>query len=271
MKKAVILIFAFLLISGALISIGCNKRNETLILATTTSLNDTGLLNYLIPEFSKKTGLKVKPIAVGSGEALKMGEKGDADIVLSHSPAKEQDLLKNDPEAKRTPFMYNYFVIVGPKDDPADISAAPSAEKAFKRITDTKQIFISRADESGTNEIELGIWEKAGIKPIEPFYIKTGQGMLETLEVANEKKAYTLTDKATYLSSKNNLKSLSMLLTDKESLKNVYSLIELNDKKLNINTEAAKKFKNWLLSKQALTKISNFGIETYKEPLFFIN
>lgn len=264
-----IILLGFLLI--AVLS-GCQpeSKQKTLILATTTSLNDTGLLSYLLPKFTKETGIKVKPIAVGSGEALEMGARGDADIVLAHSPDKEKELVTTGKVEKRIPFMYNYFVIVGPANDPAKVATSDGAEEAFQRITASKQIFISRGDESGTHKKELKIWEAAGIKPSGAPYIKTGQGMGETLQVANEEKAYTLTDKATFISLKDRLDGLRILLTKKKSLKNTYSVIVLNAKKEQVNQAGARKFKDWLLSKKVLDKIASFGQEKYGEPLFVI-
>jgi len=263
-----------LLLVVALLS-GCqkseSKANQSIILATTTSLNDTELLSYLLPKFTNKTGINVKPIAVGSGEALEMGVKGDADIVLSHSPDKEEELLKKGQAVSRTSFMYNYFAIVGPKNDPAGIAEASSAEEAFKKIAESKQVFVSRGDDSGTEKKELKIWEKAKVDYKGTNYIKTGQGMGETLQVANEKDAYTLTDKATYISFKEKLGELKILLTNNKSLRNTYSLIELNPKKVKFNKESAKKFKEFLLSKITLQRIAKFGTKKYGEPLFMLS
>ncbi len=263
----VLAIYALILLSIT----GCtNKKEETLILATTTSVYDSGLLDYLLPIFSRETGIKVKPVAVGTGEALKMGAKGDADILIVHAPEKEKELIKNGQAAKRHPFMFNYFFVVGPKDDPAKIDSAKTAHEAFTEISRKKHLFVSRGDKSGTHIKEQAIWSQAQVKPQSNHYLKTGQGMGATLLIANEKNGYALTDKATYLVLKSRLKYLKSWSFKDASLKNTYSVIELNSGQVDTQEDKAKKFKNWLLSKKTLDKISDYGKKKYKEGLFSI-
>ena len=174
-----------------------------MIMATTTSTKDSGLLDELVPAFERTGDCKVKTVAVGSGQALAMGEKGDADVLLVHSPDAEETFMDEGHGASRTAVMHNDFVIVGPASDPANIADAPDATTAFRRIAREKAPFASRADESGTNAKELKLWEEAGIKPSGSWYLETGQGMGETLTVASQKEAYTLSDRGTFLATKN--------------------------------------------------------------------
>jgi tungstate transport system substrate-binding protein len=177
--------------------------NGQMILATTTSTQDSGLLDDLVPKFEGESGCSVKTIAVGSGEALELGEKGNADVLLVHSPKAEQEYMDGGHGLSRKAVMYNDFIVVGPKDDPAKIKGADSVAEAFTRIAKAEAPFASRADESGTNAKELSIWEAAGIEPKGSWYIETGQGMGETLTIASQKQAYTLSDRGTYLAKHN--------------------------------------------------------------------
>jgi tungstate transport system substrate-binding protein len=242
--------------------------SKTLILATTTSTKDTGLLDELLPAFKKKYGITVKPIAVGTGEALKMGERGDADVLLVHAPASEETFMKAKHGTVRKAVMFNYFVIIGPKNDPANIRKAPSAIEAFKRIAAKKAMFVSRGDDSGTNKKELELWKKAGVKAQGDWYLKTGQGMASTIRVANEKQAYTLADEGTFLVQKKNI-DIKLLYQYHKDLYNKYSVIAVNPKKSSkINKAGALKFVEFITSKQGQKLIGNFGVKKYGKPLF---
>jgi tungstate transport system substrate-binding protein len=205
--------------------ISCNKTaKKELILASTTSTDDSGLFDVLLPDFEKATGYKVKLIAVGSGEAIKLGEKGEADVLLVHSRKAEDKFMEDGFGSVRKDVMHNDFVIVGPKDDPAGIKGK-SASDAFAAIANSNSIFVSRADKSGTNTKELAIWEKAGIKDTKAeWYIESGQGMGETLTITNEKSGYTLTDRGTWLAMKKNF-SLEILVEGDKLLLNPYGVI----------------------------------------------
>lgn len=225
---------------------GCGKSGPTsLTLATTTSTADTGLLDYLLPVFEKQYNVKVKPIAVGSGEALKMGERGDADVLLVHSKADEETFVKSGFGLARVEVMYNDFVILGPPADPAGIKGDKSAVDAFKKIAAAGATFVSRADDSGTNKKETKLWAEAGVNPKgRPWYIQTGQGMGETITVTNQKQGYTLSDRATYLARKDTLEIVILVEGDKQLL-NPYSVIVVNSNKhpgLKLNTKGAGDF-----------------------------
>jgi tungstate transport system substrate-binding protein len=244
---------------------------KTLILATTTSTKDTGLLDELLPAFKKKYGITVKPIAVGTGEALKMGERGDADVLLVHAPASEEKFMSAKHGTVRKQVMYNYFVIIGPKKDPANIRRAPSAAEAFKRIAAKKLTFVSRGDDSGTNKKELDLWKKAGVKAEGDWYLKTGQGMAATIRIANEKQAYTLADEGTFLVQKKNIDTVLLYQYHKD-LYNQYSAIAVNpNKSKKINKKGAQSFIAYLTSKSGQKLIGNFGVKKYGKPLFVPN
>lgn len=243
---------------------------KTIILATTTSTQDSGLLDVLIPMFEKQTGYMVKTIAVGSGQAMKMGERGEADVLLVHSPAAEKKFMEEGYGVTRKIVMHNDFVIVGPPSDPAKIKEAKTTQDAFKNIAETGSLFISRGDNSGTNAKELGIWKAIGVTPTgQKWYQPTGLGMGQTLNVASEKNGYTLTDRATYLAFKKNL-ALVILKEGDPILLNVYHVIELNPAKSpKINVAGGKAFADFMLAKKTQAVISKFGIAKYGGPLFF--
>lgn len=246
--------------------------NPTIRLSTTTSVNDSGLLGALQPAFEADTGYKLEITSKGSGAAIALGESGDADCLLVHSPAAEEEFVQEGYGVERIPFMYNYFVIVGPKDDPAGVAQCQQASEAFKAIAQAQVDFISRGDESGTHKKELEIWETAGIDPEkESYYISTGLGMGDCLTQANERKGYVLTDKATYLSMKDNLPELQILLERSDEMMNTYSLIEVNkEKNANVNNEGAEAFIAWMTSDKGKQMIAEYGQEEYGESLFFL-
>lgn len=264
MKK--LIIFLVLLFSPLFVM----AENKTIILATTTSTDDTGLLDALIPLFQQESGYFVKTIAVGSGMALLLGKRGEADVLLVHSPEEEELFMREGFGIARRLVMHNDFVIVGPQNDPAGISSARSSTEAFKDIAKTKSLFISRGDNSGTHVKELKIWQSAQINPTgKNWYHETGLGMGQTLAVANEKGGYTLTDRGTYLALRKNL-SLKILKEGDRSLLNIYHVIELNPQKNpTVNIKGGKAFADFLVSKRAQNVIKSFGREKFGMPLFF--
>jgi tungstate transport system substrate-binding protein len=247
-----------------------SAEDRNVILSTTTSTYDSGLLDVLIPIFEKETGYFVKPIAVGSGQAMAMGAKGEADVLLVHSPEAEKEFMAQDNGVNRRLVMHNDFVIVGPPSDPARVKGMTSAAKAMEAIAGKGALFVSRGDNSGTHAKELSLWKKAGIDPEgKKFYQQTGLGMGQMLSVASEKSAYTLTDRGTYLSLKKSL-GLVILVEGDESLKNIYHVIEVNPKKFpKVNAAGGKAFADFMVSKEAQDVIRRFGVEKYGQPLFF--
>ncbi|MDQ0155254.1 substrate-binding domain-containing protein [Robertmurraya andreesenii] len=241
-----------------------------LILATTTSTQDSGLLDELIPMFEKEHPYKIKTVAVGTGQALEMGVKGEADVLLTHAPASEQELVDNGDVQNYKRVMYNDFIIVGPKADPAGIKGLET-QAAFKKIFDDKAIFVSRGDDSGTHKKELGIWEKLGLTPTENTnYVETGQGMGNTLQVANEKQGYVLTDRATYLAQKSNYADMEIIVEGDKDLMNIYHVMEVNPEKNDqINNEGAKAFVEFMVSDEIQKVIEEFGKDKYGESLFY--
>jgi tungstate transport system substrate-binding protein len=238
------------------------------ILATTTSTADTGLLDALGPLFKDATGYTLKPIAVGSGAALELGKRGEADVVLAHSPAAEQTFMEEGYGSERRSVMFNDFVIVGPEDDPAGIAGNPSAVEAMRQIADSQSRFVSRGDESGTNALELRLWKQAGIEPAGEWYIESGTGMGETLTIANERGAYTITDRGTYLALRDRL-ALPILVEGDKALINIYHVITLNPANgPNINSEGGEAFLTFLLDPATQEFIGEFGIDEFGEPLF---
>lgn len=239
------------------------------VLATTTSTQDSGLLDVLVPMFEKETGYMVKTIAVGTGKALEMGQNGEADVLLVHAPESEKPLVDSGVATNYQLVMHNDFILVGPKDDPAGIKGLATSVEALKKISESNAIFVSRGDDSGTQKKELGLWEKAGIKPSGTWYQETGQGMGATLKVASEKDGYTLTDRATYLALKDEL-NLDIMLEGEESLLNIYHVMQVNPEKFeNINGEAGKAFVEFMIAPETQKVIGDFGVDKYGEQLFF--
>jgi tungstate transport system substrate-binding protein len=243
---------------------------KTIILATTTSTQDSGLLDVLIPLFEKKTGYMVKTIAVGSGQAMAMGERGEADVLLVHSPDAEKKFMAQGFGSNRRIVMHNDFIIVGTAADPAKIKGAKSSAEAFKKIAETQSLFISRGDNSGTHAKEKAIWKASEIEySKQKWYQETGLGMGQTLGVAAEKKGYTLADRGTYLSLKKNL-GLEILCEGDPLLLNVYHVIEVNPAKWpRVNAAGAKAFADFIVSAEAQKVIATFGVDKFGSPLFF--
>lgn len=244
--------------------------NPTLILATTTSTQDSGLLDVLVPLFEQQTGYTVQTVAVGTGQALKMGEEGNADVLLVHAPTSEEEFMANGFGKDRAAVMHNDFIIVGPKADPAGIQGAGSATEALKKIFAAGATFISRGDDSGTHKKELDLWKKAELAPQgQAWYLETGQGMGATLTVASEKGAYTLTDRGTFLAQKANL-DLVLVLEGDPPLLNPYHVITVNPEKwAKANYDGAMAFYNFMLAPETQKVIGAFGVEKYGQPLFF--
>jgi len=261
-----------ILVSFNVFILSCSKKIDTeVILATTTSTYDSGLLDELLPAFEEETGFKVKPIAVGTGEAIAMGEKGEADVILVHARSAEDEFVEGGYGIGRKDVMHNDFVIIGPESDPAAIEGMSSAGEAFQAVSETENLFVSRGDDSGTNKKELKIWESAGISPQGDWYIESGQGMGATLRIADEKQAYTMADRGTYLSQEETL-SLIILVEGDEILFNPYGAIPVNPgkhKDIDINYEGACAFADFITGERGQAIIKEFGIEKYGQPLFY--
>lgn len=244
--------------------------NPNLILATTTSTQDSGLLDELIPLFEEQTGYTVQTVAVGSGEAMKMGEEGNADVLLVHAPSSEVAFMEGDFGKDRFLVMHNDFIIVGPSSDPAGIKGMATAAEAFTTIFNAGASFITRGDDSGTHKKELALWKAAGLDPAgQTWYIETGQGMGASMTVASEKQAYILTDRATYLANKDNYQ-LEVLVEGEPGLLNVYHVITVNPEKwTEMNYEGALAFANFMVASETQAVISEFGKDKFGQPLFF--
>lgn len=245
-------------------------ENPDVILATTTSTENSGLLGVLIPKFEEQTGYKIKTVAVGTGAALKMGQNGEADVLMTHAPASEQPLVDDGYVMDYTLLMHNDFVVVGPAADPAGIKEAADASEALKKIADAKTIFISRGDDSGTHKKELKLWGAANIKPEGTWYQESGSGMGNTLNVTAEKDGYTLTDRATYLNLKENLTNLEILFEGDDSLMNIYHAMAVNPEKYDkANYDGAKAFIDYLVTPETQEVIGEYGKDKFGQPLFF--
>lgn len=274
MKNKIFIIILCMMASVILVACG-KSTSETseikgeIILATTTSTQDSGLLDVLLPVFTKQTGWEVKTIAVGTGEALKMGETGEADVLLVHAKAKEEAFIKAGYGLERFDVMYNDFVIVGPD---GLIEKNEDANATFQTIYDNKYAFVSRGDESGTHTKELSIWESTGVTPTDnPNYISSGQGMGATILMAEEKEAFTLSDRATWLTTKEKT-SMEIVCEKDTKLLNFYGVIAVNPEiNAKINAEGAKAFVDWILSDDTQKLIGEFGVEEYGESLFIPN
>ena len=240
-----------------------------LILATTTSTQDSGLLDVLIPIFEEQTGYTVQVIAVGSGQAMQMGQEGNADVLLVHSPSAEEQFMADGYGSDRRLVMHNDFIIVGPASDPAAIRGMTSAGEAFTAIATAQAPFMSRGDDSGTHKKELGIWTALGLTPEGDWYVESGQGMGATLTIASEQGAYTLTDRATFLANQSGL-SLEILVEGDIALLNIYHVIVVNPELWPlVNHQGALAFADFITSPETQAIIGQFGVEEYGQPLFF--
>ena len=242
----------------------------TIILATTTSTQDSGLLDLLVPMFQEQTGHIVQTIAVGSGEAMKMGEEGNADVLLVHAPASEVNFMEAGHGTDRFLVMHNDFIVVGPPSDPAGIKSMSSASDALKAIYETGSPFITRGDDSGTHKKELALWASAEREPVgQLWYTETGQGMGASMIVASEKEAYILTDRATFLANQDNYQ-LEILVEGDNSLLNVYHVITVNPTKWpKVNYDGALAFAKFLTDPATQDVIGQFGVDKYGQPLFY--
>jgi tungstate transport system substrate-binding protein len=248
-------------------------------LATTTSTQDSGLLDNILPDFEKLCNCKVDVVAVGTGQAIAIGQKGDADALLVHARKQEDQFVKDQDAKERFDVMYNDFIVLGPKDDPAKVASAASAIDAFKAIMDKQATFASRGDKSGTNTKELSIWSSLNVTPTKamPWYKALGQGMGETLNFANEQGAYTLSDRGTYLSMKDKLPNLAIVLggntlaeNKDKSLLNPYGVLAVNpDKHPGVNYDLAMQLVKWITSVDEQQKIGDYGKDKFGQSLFY--
>jgi tungstate transport system substrate-binding protein len=243
-------------------------QSTTVILSTTTSTQDSGLLDTLVPLFEKKTGLTVKTISVGTGQALALAARGEADVALVHAPSLERKYVEEGKMQNRRLVMYNDFVIIGPEDDPAKIKGMPKAVEALKRIAETQSRFVSRGDKSGTHLLELGLWKQAGVEPTGAWYIESGQGMGQTLGIANDRRAYTITDRGTWLAFQKRI-SLPILVEKDKPLLNIYSVMEVNSANgPRVNVAGGKAFADFVMAPDTQAVIKTFGVDKYGQPLF---
>ena len=244
--------------------------NPELILATTTSTQDSGLLDVLVPEFQRQTGYNVKTISVGTGQAMALGERGEADVLLVHAPDSEKKWMADGHGVDRKLVMYNDFVVVGPPADPISLAGATSAVEAMQKIAANGALFVSRGDNSGTHQLELKLWKDAGFDPKgSSWYQEAGQGMGQVLTIANEKEAYTITDRGTYLARKATL-DLTILAEGYPSFLNVYHVMVVNPEKGgHVNVEGARAFAEFMVARPTQETIATFGFEKFGQPLFF--
>ncbi len=241
---------------------------KIIILSTTTSTQDSGLLDVLVPLFEKQTGYSVKTISVGTGQALALAAKGEADVALVHAPGLEKKYIAEGKLLNRRLVMYNDFIIVGPGADPARVRAAKKSLEALKLIAGSRTKFVSRGDNSGTHNLEKSMWKQAGIEPRGAWYIESGQGMGVTLGIANDRNGYTITDRATYLAFQKRLALVILLERDKPLL-NIYSVMEVNPANgPRINVVGGKAFADFMVAPQTQAVIKGFGVEKYGQPLF---
>jgi tungstate transport system substrate-binding protein len=259
------LLIAFVL---AILPLSAAAQRPPVILSTTTSTQDSGLLDMLVPLFERQTGYSVKTIAIGTGQALALAGRGEADVVLAHAPALEKKYIADGKMLNRRLVMYNDFVIIGPAEDPARIKRMTKAADAMKAIASTGSRFVSRGDNSGTHNLEKELWKLAGVEPQTGWYIESGQGMGATLGIADDRKAYTLTDRGTYLAFQKRVR-LPILLEGDRPLLNLYSVMEVNPANgPKVNTAGGKAFADFMVSADVQRVIKTFGVDKYGQPLF---
>lgn len=243
-------------------------QSRNVILSTTTSTQDSGLLDVLMPLFEKASGYAVKTVAVGTGQALTLAARGDADVVLAHAPSLEQEFVAQGKLLNRRLVMYNDFILVGPKDDPAKVRAMKSAAAALRAIEQAKATFVSRGDRSGTHNMELALWKLAGLAPKAPWYLESGQGMGATLGIANERNGYSITDRATYLALSKNL-GLAIFVQGDRVLLNIYSVLEVNPANgPRVNMVGGKAFADFMIAPRTQKIIQGFGVDKFGQSLF---
>ena len=271
MRRGLVLSLFFyslsVLLPGATIH-GADSGSRNVILSTTTSTQDSGLLDVLVPLFEKQTGYAVKTISVGTGQALALAAKGDADVALVHAPSLEKKYVADGKLLNRRLVMYNDFVIIGPKDDPAKVRAAKTSAGALKAIEQAKAHFVSRGDNSGTHTLEKSLWKAAGIEPKGSWYIEAGQGMGATLGIANERNAYTITDRGTLLALAKRV-SLPILIEGDRALLNIYAVLEVNPANgPRVNSAGGKAFADFIVAPRTQNVIKSFGVEKFGQSLF---
>jgi tungstate transport system substrate-binding protein len=253
----------------AVLGWGSAWAGQAVILSTTTSTQDSGLLDVLVPIFEKQTGAIVKVISVGTGQALALAAKGEADVALVHAPDSEKQYVADGLLMNRRLVMHNDFLIVGPADDPAKLKGMESAVDAMKRIAEAKAPFVSRGDNSGTHQLEKKLWTEAKVSPGGAWYLSAGQGMGATLGISSEKKGYVLTDRATFLAFKKRVQLVPLVERDRILL-NIYSVLEPNAAKFpRVNAAGGKAFADFMVSKETQEVIRTFGVDKFGEPLFF--
>ena len=282
-KKALVLVSILVVLGGVLAGCGGTPpvtqappeptavpaEPGTLILATTTSTQDTGLLDGILPDFQQQYNVQVDVVAVGTGQAIKLGEDGNADVLLVHARAQEDAFMEAGHGVRREDVMYNDFIIVGPASDPAGIKGGTSAVEAFQKIVQTQSPFISRGDDSGTHSKEKSIWKAAEIEPTGDWYVSAGQGMGAVLTMADEQQAYTLSDRATYLARTLEGLQLEILVEGDPLLFNPYGVLAVNpDKGPHIKAELANAFIDWIISVPTQEKIGQFGVDKFGQSLF---
>ena len=242
--------------------------SRTVILSTTTSTQDSGLLEVLVPLFERQTGYTVKTIAVGTGQALALAARGEADVTLAHAPRLEQRYVAEGKMLNRRLVMYNDFVIVGPDADPAAIRGTPRAVDALRKVAGVGAGFVSRGDQSGTHVLERALWKEAGLEPARSWYVESGQGMGQTLQIADERRAYTITDRGTYLAFQRRL-ALVILVERDRPLQNVYAVLEVNPANgPRVNPQGGKAFADFMVAPGTQALIKTFGVDRYGQPLF---
>ena len=269
-RRKLILILLSMLMLVQLTACASSKKpeNKLVRLSTTTSVQDSGLLPELEKLFESKSGYSLDIVANGTGAAIKLGETGDADVILVHAKAAEEDFIEAGFGVERLPFMHNYFIIAGDEADPASIAGSSSAAEAFASIMEAEADFVSRGDDSGTHKAELNIWQQAGLEPSGDWYISAGKGMGPCLTMAGEMQAYIMTDKATWLATRDQ-HGLAMLVDESDDLKNTYSVIAVSSKKHpDINEKGAKAWIDFLASDEAAAIIRDYGVSQYGEALF---
>jgi tungstate transport system substrate-binding protein len=243
-------------------------QSGVVIVSTTTSTQDSGLLDVLVPMFERKTGLSVKTISVGTGQALALAARGEADVTLAHAPSVEKKYVEEGKMSNRRLVMYNDFVIIGPAEDPAKVKGVDHAADALRRIAESQSRFVSRGDKSGTHVLVQGLWTQAGLEPKGAWYIESGQGMGQTLGIANERRAYTLTDRGTYLAFARRI-DLPIMVERDRPLLNVYSVMEVNPANgPRVNAAGGKAFAEFMLAPETQAVIRTFGVDKYGQVLF---
>jgi tungstate transport system substrate-binding protein len=259
---------AALLLLGTVAPLPAEAQKTSVILSTTTSTQDSGLLDVLVPLFERQSGYSVKTIAVGTGQALALAARGEADVVLAHAPGLEKKQIEEGKARNRRLVMYNDFVIIGPADDPAKIKGTKRAADAMKAIAASGARFVSRGDNSGTHTLEKTLWTLAGVEPQSGWYIESGQGMGATLGIADDRKAYTLTDRGTYLAFQKRVR-LPILVEGDKPLLNIYSVMEVNPANgPKVNAAGGKAFADFMVSSDVQGIIKTFGVDKYGQPLF---